>query len=113
MYKMYCPIRSKKSLIGKVKFVINTLREHGLVLGTRYLLIEALAGDMPIILNCNIVKPNKYKSSVIYFPDGNKPGMCCFNRFVKSEEEDFECSFIISPVRDIPTLEDIKKHTLK
>jgi len=115
MYKMFRQEVPKKSLTEKIKDSINTLREHGLILGIRYLMIEALAGDIPVILNCNIVKPKKYKGDLIYFPNGNKPGICCFNKLYNLDKiaEDFECSFIISPTRDIPALEDIKKHTLK
>jgi hypothetical protein len=62
----------------------------------RYFIIESLAGDMPIVMNMNICRPDGFVGNLLYIPDGDKSGIIeniVFND--KGHEH------ILSPKRDI------------
>ena len=61
----------------------------------RYLFIELLAGDMPIVLNMTIYRPDGYTGALAYFPNGKLAGMFTKNKLMKESR-----TFIIIPTRD-------------
>jgi len=62
----------------------------------RYNLIELLVGDMPVVINMTISKPNGYKGAMGSFPCSNKPGLVTKNHFLADETGQ-----LLTPSRDI------------
>lgn len=52
--------------------MFNDLQHH-----VRHFLIKLLAGDLPIVLNVNIVRPKGYSGKLVHIPATQKYGMFC------------------------------------
>lgn len=64
----------------------------------RFAIIEMLAGDIPVVLNMNIVTPHGADVVIVQFPDSKKPGLFCNNRIYGDDA--YTENPILTPCRD-------------
>lgn len=66
------------------------------ILSIRYWLIEKLVGDMPIVMNVNIARPNGFAGKLVFCPYPEKPGIFSHMVLLGEEREN-----LITPTRDV------------
>lgn len=71
-------------------------RFDGVFMRIRYFIIEMLAGDMPVVINMTITRPNRFKGALVYFPDPKLPGIFTKNTLLSTEGRN-----ILTPTRDM------------
>jgi hypothetical protein len=89
--------------MGKIRRMYYGIKRHGLKDYLRYVIIETLAGDMPVVLNMNIHRPECFKvGNLASFPH-DKIGIFSNNYLIHYRKN---MESILTPCRDDPYHEE-------
>ena len=85
--------------MSNVTAPLSAVRVEHVVRRLRYWLIEALAGDMPVVINMVVARPKGFEGPLVRFINLNLPGLFTKNVLLCESREE-----ILSPKRDTWTL---------